>query len=181
MAHQNSKEENQNKGPSAPNDAPKAKDISGEDAYKIVGAQGYRQRNVFPIEEMERGESDVLHFLFAKNEALIGRGIVRLRDIGSGHRGSRCTTEQRKTESDCTQPRHGGGLGRAFLPRSLLDPSHGRSLSSCERAWRSKFALGESGAQDLPARHKMKWNLGKRKFPSSCRHICVVFILPRVR
>jgi hypothetical protein len=44
MAHQNSKEENQNKGPSAPNDAPKAKDISGEDAYKIVGAQGYRQR-----------------------------------------------------------------------------------------------------------------------------------------
>jgi hypothetical protein len=27
---------------------------------------------VFPIEEMERGETDVLHFLFAKNEALIG-------------------------------------------------------------------------------------------------------------
>ena len=33
---------------------------------------------------MERGESDVLHFLFAKNEALIGRGIVRLRDIAEG-------------------------------------------------------------------------------------------------
>ena len=28
---------------------------------------------------MERGETDVLHFLFAKKEALIGRG-VRLRD-----------------------------------------------------------------------------------------------------
>jgi hypothetical protein len=43
--------------------------------------------NVFPIEEMERGETDVGHFLFAKNEALIGRGIVRLRDTGSGHCG----------------------------------------------------------------------------------------------
>jgi hypothetical protein len=85
---------------------------------------------VFPIEEMERGETDVLHFLFAKNETLIGRGIVRLRDISSAHRGSRCTTEQRKTQSRRTQHRHGGGL----LPRSLLDPSHGRILSSCERA-----------------------------------------------
>ena len=43
--------------------------------------------NVFPIEEMERGETDVGHFLFAKNEALIGRGIVRLRDTGSGRCG----------------------------------------------------------------------------------------------
>jgi hypothetical protein len=83
---------------------------------------------VFPIEEMERGETDVLHFLFAKNEALIGRGIVRLQDISSGHRGSRCTTKQRKTQSGRTQRRHGGGLGCAFLPRSLLDPSHGRIL-----------------------------------------------------
>jgi hypothetical protein len=99
-----------------------------------AAGQLYAAAKVFPIEEMERGESDVLHFLFAKNEALIWRGIVRLRDIGSGHRGSRCATEQRKTQSDRTQPRHGGGLGRAFLPRSLLDPSHGRTLSSCERA-----------------------------------------------
>jgi len=111
---------------------------------------------------MERGEADVLHFLFVKNEALIGRGVVRLRDVSSGHRGSRCTTEQRKTQSGRTQPRHGGGLSRAFLPRSLLDPSHGRILSSCERAWRSKFALGERGAQDLPPCQKMKWNLRRR-------------------
>jgi len=41
----------------------------------------------FLIEEMERGETDVGHFLFAKNKALIGQGIVRLRDISSGHRG----------------------------------------------------------------------------------------------
>src|SRR6516162_7430348 len=76
---------------------------------------------------MERGETDVLHFLFAKKEAQIGRGIVRLRDISSGHGGSRCTTEQRKTQSGRTHHRHGGGLGCAFLPRSFLDPSHGRS------------------------------------------------------
>jgi hypothetical protein len=45
--------------------------------------------NVFPIEEMEGGETDVGHFLFAKNEALlIGRGIVGLRDISSGECGS---------------------------------------------------------------------------------------------
>jgi hypothetical protein len=43
--------------------------------------------NIFPVEEMERGETDVGHFLFAKHEALIGQGIVRLRDIGSGNRG----------------------------------------------------------------------------------------------
>ena len=118
---------------------------------------------------MERGETDVLHFLFAKNEALIGRGIVRLRDISSGHRGSRCTTEQRKTQSGRTQHRHGGGLGSSFLPRSLLDPSHGRILCSCERACHGEFALGERGAQDLPPCHKMKWNLGERAEPNWLR------------
>jgi hypothetical protein len=118
---------------------------------------------------MEGGETDVLHFLFAKNEALIGRGIVELRDISSGHRGCRCTTEQRKPQSGRTQRRHGGGLGCAFLPRSLLDPSHGRILRSCERACRSKFALGERAAQDLPPCHKMKWNLGERAEPKRLR------------
>jgi hypothetical protein len=67
-----------------------------------AAGQLYGATNVFPIEEMERGETDVLHFLFAKNEALIGRGIVRLRDISSAHRGPRCTTEQRKTQSGRT-------------------------------------------------------------------------------
>jgi len=91
---------------------------------------------------MERGETDVLHFLFAKKEAQIGRGIVRLRDISSGHGGSRCTTEQRKTQSGRTHHRHGGGLGCAFLPRSLLDASHGRILSSCERGASLRSAKG---------------------------------------
>ena len=31
------------------------------------------------------------------------------------------------------------------------------------------FALGESGAQDLPPCHKMKWNLGKRAEPKRLR------------
>jgi hypothetical protein len=85
---------------------------------------------------MERGEADVLHFFFAKNKAL----IVGFCGISSGHRGSQCTTEQRKTQSGRTQHRHGGDLGCAFLPRSSLDLSHGRILSSCERAQHGKFA-----------------------------------------
>jgi hypothetical protein len=75
---------------------------------------------------MERGETDVGHLLFAKNEALIGRGI--LRDISSWYRGCRCATHQRKTQSRGTQHLHGGGFGCAFLLRSLLDPWHGRIL-----------------------------------------------------
>jgi hypothetical protein len=82
----------------------------------------------FPIEKMERGETDVGHFFFAKNEALIGRGIVKWRDTGSGHCGCGCTTHQRKAQSGGTQRRHGGGLGCAFPLRSLLDPCHGRIL-----------------------------------------------------
>jgi uncharacterized protein DUF1214 len=78
--------------------------------------------SVFPIEDIERGERDIGHFLVAKNEALIGRGVVRLRDTGSGHRGCGCTTRQRKTQSGGTQHLHGGRFGRAFLLRSLLDP-----------------------------------------------------------
>jgi hypothetical protein len=83
---------------------------------------------VFSVEEMERGQTDVGHFLFAKNEALIWRGIVRLQDTGSGHRGCGCTARQRKTQSGGTQHLHGGGFGCAFLLRSLLDPWHGRIL-----------------------------------------------------
>lgn len=42
--------------------------------------------HVFPIEEMERGETDVGHFLFAEDEALTGQRIVRLRDISGRDR-----------------------------------------------------------------------------------------------
>jgi hypothetical protein len=77
---------------------------------------------------MECGKTDVGHLLFAKNEALIGRRIVGLRDTGRGHRGCGCTTDQRKTQSGGTQHLHGGGFGFAFLLRSVLDPWHGRIL-----------------------------------------------------
>src|SRR5262249_3262968 len=83
---------------------------------------------VFPIEEMKSGEGDVGHFLFAKNEAVIGRGIVRLRNTGSGHRGCGCTTHKGKTYSGGTQCHHGAGLVCTLLRRSSLDPWHGRIL-----------------------------------------------------
>jgi len=83
----------------------------------------------FLIEEMERGETDVGHFLFAKNEALIGRDVVRLREISSRHRVRGCAPRQRETQSGRTECRYGGGLGRARVLRSLLHPWHGRILS----------------------------------------------------
>jgi hypothetical protein len=97
--------------------------------------------HVFLIENIERGETDIDHFLFAENEALLRRGIVRLRDTGSGHRGCGCTTHQRKTQPGGTQHLHGGGFGCAFLLRSLLDPCHDRSsVSSCEIARQARVS-----------------------------------------
>src|SRR5262249_53886838 len=82
--------------------------------------------DAFPIEQMECGETDVGHFLFAKNDALIGRVIVGSWNIRSGHGGRGCATEQRKTQSGGSQRLHGSGLRCAFGLRSLLDPWHGR-------------------------------------------------------
>jgi hypothetical protein len=92
--------------------------------------------NVFLVEEMERGEADISHFLFAENEALlIGRVVVGLRDDSRWHRRCGRATDQRKTQSGCTQHTHRGGFGFAFLRRSLLDPWHGRSSKCpCGRA-----------------------------------------------
>ena len=87
----------------------------------------------FLIGEIERGETDVGHFLFAKNEALIGRDVVRLREISSGYRVRGCASPQRKSQSGCTECRCGGGFGCARVLRSLLHPWHGRILRCCER------------------------------------------------
>jgi hypothetical protein len=79
--------------------------------------------DALPVEEVERGQTDVGHFLFAKNEApLIGRIIVGLRHSGRRHRRCGGTAEQRKTESCGTQHAHSGGFALAFLRRSLTDP-----------------------------------------------------------
>ena len=60
--------------PAAP--APAATSASDEPAVAATTAAAagkvYGATNVFSIEEMERGEIYVLHFLFAKDEALIG-------------------------------------------------------------------------------------------------------------
>jgi hypothetical protein len=101
--------------------APAATSASAATTTASAG-QLHAAANVFPIEDIERGETDVVHFLFAKDQARIGRGIVRLQDTKSWHRGRGCTIRQRKTQSGGTQYLHGGGFGCAFLLRSLLDP-----------------------------------------------------------
>jgi hypothetical protein len=105
--------------------------------------------NIFPVEEIERGEIDVGHFLFAENEAVIGQAIVGLRDIGSRHRRCGCATHQRETQSGGTQHTDGGGFACAFWCRSSLDPWHDRVLQN-EKAQRSKGAPSACGAQELP-------------------------------
>jgi hypothetical protein len=84
--------------------------------------------NVFPIEEMERGEVDVGHLFFAKNEAMVSQAIVGLRDIAARH--CRCggAAGERETQSGSTQHTDSGGFAFAFWRRSLLDPWHDRIL-----------------------------------------------------
>jgi len=52
---------------------------------------------VFLVEDVECRKTHVGHFLFAKNEALIGCGVQRLRKVRS--RKSGCASHQRKTQS----------------------------------------------------------------------------------
>ena len=85
--------------------------------------------SVFLIEEIKRGETDVGHFLFAKDEALIGQDVARLRNISRGYRVCGCTPGQRETQSGRTESRHGRGLDWARVLRSLLHPWHGHILS----------------------------------------------------
>jgi hypothetical protein len=92
------------------------------------GGELHVATSAFLIEEIERGETDVGHFLFAKNEALIRRDVVRLRYISSGYRARGCVPRQRKTQSGRTKCRYGGGSGCARVLRSLLHPWHGRIL-----------------------------------------------------
>ena len=75
---------------------------------------------------MERRQIDVGHFLFAKDEALVGREVVRLRDVSGGYGGCGCTSRQRKTRTQC---HYAGGLGRAPLHRSSIYLWHGSSFA----------------------------------------------------
>jgi hypothetical protein len=78
--------------------------------------------NVFLVEEIKRGETDVGHLLFAENEALIRHGIAGLRDVGRGRRGCGCAADQRNTQSGGTQHADGAGFAFTSLCRSSLDP-----------------------------------------------------------
>jgi hypothetical protein len=49
---------------------------------------------IFPVEEVECRKTHVGHFLFAKNEALIGHGIAGLGAVGRRRRGCGCATDQ---------------------------------------------------------------------------------------
>jgi hypothetical protein len=95
---------------------------------------------------MERGETDVGHFLFAKNEALIGRLVVRLRNIRRGY--GRCggAAQQRKTQPGGSERLRGGGLNYAFRLRCLLDPWHSRISRVLLEKRFVKRALRQSGA-----------------------------------
>src|ERR1700730_15619066 len=98
---------------------------------------------------MERRETDVVHFLFAKNESLIGRDVVRFRDISSGYRGCGCAPRQRKTQSGRTECRYGGGFGCARVLRSLFHPWHGRIL-------RKLLCKGQLDVASVPVRLEMR-------------------------
>jgi hypothetical protein len=51
-------------------------------------------RAVFPVEEVERRKTHVRHFLFAKDEALIGRGAQSLRNVNGRKGGCGCASRQ---------------------------------------------------------------------------------------
>jgi hypothetical protein len=51
-------------------------------------------RTVFPVEQVECRKTHVRHFLFAKDEALIGRSVQSLRAISSRKRGRGCASHQ---------------------------------------------------------------------------------------
>jgi len=71
-------------------------------ATTAAAAAAHRYRReatgaVFLVEDVERRKTHVDHFLFVKNEALIGCRVQRLRKVRS--RKSGCASHQRKTQS----------------------------------------------------------------------------------
>jgi hypothetical protein len=122
---------------------------SASTATAASAGELYAAGKVLFVEKMERGETDVGHFLFAKNEAVIGRGIVSLRDIRVGHRGRGRATHQRKAQSGGAERRH-GGFCFALLLRSVLDPCHGRILQRTLRNYAPSVPLTTSARKTQP-------------------------------
>ena len=79
---------------------------------------------IFPVEEVECRKTHVGHFLFAKNKAVIGCGVQRLRNVGSRNGGCGCASHQRKPQSNSAQCRHTSGFGQTLPLRSLFHLGH---------------------------------------------------------
>src|SRR5271163_4132493 len=79
---------------------------------------------VLPVEEVECRQTDVGHFLFAEHEAVIGRGVQSLRNIGGRKSGRRCASHERKAEPGGAECGQGSDLGPTLFLRSLLHPGH---------------------------------------------------------
>jgi hypothetical protein len=84
----------------------------------------HASRAVFPVEEVECRKTDVGHFFFAENEALVGRGIESQRIVSGRKSGCGCASHQRKAQPSGTQCGHGDDFGPTFPLRSLLHPGH---------------------------------------------------------
>jgi len=82
----------------------------------------------FLVEDVECRQTDVRDFLFAENEALIGRGVQRLRNVRGRNRGCGGACPQRKTQSGGAEGRHSRGFGQTLPLRSLLHPGHAALL-----------------------------------------------------
>jgi hypothetical protein len=112
---------------------------------------------ILPVEQLERGETDVGHLLVVEKEVLIGQGVVGLRDIRRGRRGRGCAPRQRKPQSGGPQRRRGGSLTHAVVFHSLRRPCHGHflqcvvgsKLKKQVRPYRLRIPSGASGSYSL--------------------------------
>jgi hypothetical protein len=113
---------------------------------------------VFPVEEVECSKTYVGYFLFAENEALIGCGVQRLRNVRGGNSGCGCASRQRKTQSGGTQGRHTSGFGQTLPFRNLLHSGHATSSMQVFRFQLKEITFGSCAPQarmSPPARCRM--------------------------
>ena len=88
---------------------------------------------VFLVEQVERGEADVGHFLFAEGDGLIRSEVRQLPYIGGRHGGRHCASRQRKRQPCGSECRHGDFGHSLFRFRTLLRLPHGRTSEHCKK------------------------------------------------
>jgi hypothetical protein len=104
-------------------------------------------RAVLPVEEVECRQTDVGHFLFAQDDAMIGRGVQSLRNVGGRKSGRRRAPHQRKTEPSGAECGQGSDLGPTLPLRSLLHPGHVTSSTPVFSFQLKNLTLGPRAAQ----------------------------------